>query len=537
MRPWTAIRIAAACVAGWVGGAAAVVVDIDPATMFQAVDGFGFTRENIRTWQYKLGPFYYTVDLEEVGFYDSLAADFQVGRLFLDPMQDTLEAPYDSINLAHVPQFMQRGVTKYYAAVLSPPAWMKDNNSLADGGHLLPEYYDDFALMCAEYARQFHERTGVELYGLCLQTEPGFAEPYASCVYSQSTYHEMIRVAGPIIDSIVPSVKLMAPQDVFSSFWWRSNQWMRAMLTDSATRPHLDIYAVNCHNLYFDTPTSEARAWWDSVRVVCEQYGLDLWLTSSGDGYDTTWATAVRVGAAIANSFAYGNITQWTWFSISAAGPDSPNHIVVGGTYTGKYYQVAHFGRFVKPGARRVACTNANDSLANAAFENPDGSVVVVLVNGSSVAETAVLSGAGLPDSLQAFQSTSDGARMTDLGWWAPADGLVLPPLSTTTLVSVATIDVRGATLAGVRVTRVHSLPVCGALAVVVDATEPVRVSAELYSVDGRRVGRTGTHGRLVRNTILSWPRSVAPGAGVYLARVSMVSVSGQSRVCTIRVK
>jgi O-glycosyl hydrolase len=529
--------VAVACVCLCWGRAVAVDVAVDVSDRHQIVDGFGFTRDNISPWRVQVGPFYQTVDLADVGFYDSLAGDFRVGRLVLNPLQDSLGAPYDSIDLTHVHEFAQRGVTRYFAAVPSPPAWMKDNQSLTNGGHLLPEYYDEFALMVAEYARQFRERTGIDLYGLCLQVEPGFEEPYASCVYTQFTYHDMMRVAGPIIDSIVPNVKLLAPQDVLSSFYWRSNQWMRAMMDDSTTGPYIDIYAVNCHRLYFDTPTSEARQWWDAVREVAEEYGLDLWLTSSGDGYDTTWATAVRVGAAIANSFKYGNITEWTWFSISSDA-ENANNIVYRGSYTGKYYQVAHYGRFLKAGARRVGSSCADDSLANVAFVNLDGSAIVVLVNGRTSGVTAALSGAGLPDSLQAFQSTGDGVRMADLGWVAPGDSLVLPPLSTTTLVSDSTTGVRGAAAGerdgGVPV-RARCLP--GGNGLRVETAVPMRVSAELYTLGGRCVARAVGDGPVSRYTVLRWQESGLRATGVYLARVSAAALEGGPvAVRTVRV-
>jgi len=45
------------------------------------------------------------------------------------------------------------------------------------------------------------------------------------------------------------------------------------------------------------------------------------------------------------------------------------------------YYYFGHFCRFIKPGARRIACTSNNDDLIATAFINPDGMVAVVILN------------------------------------------------------------------------------------------------------------------------------------------------------------
>jgi glucosylceramidase len=52
-------------------------------------------------------------------------------------------------------------------------------------------------------------------------------------------------------------------------------------------------------------------------------------------------------------------------------------------TRNDEYYALAHFSRFVLPGAYRVKSTDtdADKGIANVAFQDPDGSVVLVMVN------------------------------------------------------------------------------------------------------------------------------------------------------------
>lgn len=50
-------------------------------------------------------------------------------------------------------------------------------------------------------------------------------------------------------------------------------------------------------------------------------------------------------------------------------------------TYTGLYYYLAHFSKFVKPGAFRVDCTGGSPQLNFVGFQNTDGSIILNVIN------------------------------------------------------------------------------------------------------------------------------------------------------------
>jgi glucosylceramidase len=50
-------------------------------------------------------------------------------------------------------------------------------------------------------------------------------------------------------------------------------------------------------------------------------------------------------------------------------------------TYTGLYYYLAHFSRFIRPGASRIGCTGESAVLNYAAFINSDRSIVLNIIN------------------------------------------------------------------------------------------------------------------------------------------------------------
>lgn len=45
------------------------------------------------------------------------------------------------------------------------------------------------------------------------------------------------------------------------------------------------------------------------------------------------------------------------------------------------FYYIAHFSKFIKSGAKKVAFSKFSDKIEVTAFKNPDNSVIIVLLN------------------------------------------------------------------------------------------------------------------------------------------------------------
>jgi glucosylceramidase len=74
-------------------------------------------------------------------------------------------------------------------------------------------------------------------------------------------------------------------------------------------------------------------------------------------------------------------------------------------TYTGLYYYLAHFSKFVKPGAYRIDCTGDFPSLNYVGFKNADGSVVLDVINNGIETECKISWGDKM--TLQKFKAHS----------------------------------------------------------------------------------------------------------------------------------
>jgi O-glycosyl hydrolase len=107
----------------------------------------------------------------------------------------------------------------------SAQASWKDNNAVNGGGHLKPDYYDDWAKLIAKYAKD----NG--LYAMSIGNETDFAScdsaqgrpcnpplttAYPSMVYTGKELAAFAKVAGPIFKSDAPGVKMITPE---ASLW------------------------------------------------------------------------------------------------------------------------------------------------------------------------------------------------------------------------------------------------------------------------------------------------------------------------------
>jgi glucosylceramidase len=68
-------------------------------------------------------------------------------------------------------------------------------------------------------------------------------------------------------------------------------------------------------------------------------------------------------------------------------------------SYSGQFWAMAHYSRFIRRGAHRFASTSPSD-VSHVVFENPDGQRVLVLTNAGAARECRVRLGSeqiGIP--------------------------------------------------------------------------------------------------------------------------------------------
>ena len=74
----------------------------------------------------------------------------------------------------------------------SPPAWMKDNNSMLHGGKLKPEYYETWARYYGKFIHAY-EKEGIPIWGLTVQNEPMASQSWESCIYTAEEERDFVK--------------------------------------------------------------------------------------------------------------------------------------------------------------------------------------------------------------------------------------------------------------------------------------------------------------------------------------------------------
>jgi glucosylceramidase len=79
-----------------------------------------------------------------------------------------------------------------YASPWSPPAFMKDSNDMLQGGKLLPEFRDSWALYYTKFIKAY-EAEGMPIWGITIQNEPMAVQHWESSIYTAEEERDFLR--------------------------------------------------------------------------------------------------------------------------------------------------------------------------------------------------------------------------------------------------------------------------------------------------------------------------------------------------------
>ncbi|TCC94338.1 glycosyl hydrolase [Pedobacter frigiditerrae] len=283
------------------------------------------------------------------------------------------------------------GKINLFVSPWSPPAWMKSNNNMLKGGTLLPAYNQSWANYYVRFIQEY-EKAGMPIWGLTVQNEPMATQRWESCLYSAEEERDFIKnFLGPTLQkNNMASKKLIA---------WDHNRdliYQRAstLLEDPLAAKY--IWGIGFH--WYETWTGSTQNF-ENLKRVNEAFPTKQLIFTEGCvekfGFDriNDWALGERYGLSMINDFNAGT-TTWTDWNILLDENGGPNH--VGNfcfapihadlrtgklLYTNSYYYIGHFSKFIKPGAKRIISSPSRSMLISTAFQNPDGSIAVVVMN------------------------------------------------------------------------------------------------------------------------------------------------------------
>ena len=280
----------------------------------------------------------------------------------------------------------------------SPPGWMKTSGSMI-GGTLLDEHSAALANYFVKYI-QAYEKAGVPISYVTPQNEPLNAPSWPGTALTPGQATKLVQQMGQAFDANKISTKILG--------WdhnWDVPSYPETMYNDPATADYVSgagfhiysgtpTYQTLTHNDYPGKEiylTEATGGVWQANDQAAFREALNTWMIDSTRNYSNgtmLWNIALDPAMGPLNSDTNGIGMCRGLVTID------PESGAV--TYNPDYYALAQVTKFVKPGAERIySNTFGSGSVNNVAFQNPDGSKVLVAYNDSSATQTITVADGG----------------------------------------------------------------------------------------------------------------------------------------------
>lgn len=283
------------------------------------------------------------------------------------------------------------GTLPMFVSPWSPPAWMKTNRDVLHGGKLLLKCSQAWANHYVKFIKTY-ESMGMPVWGLSVQNEPMAVQTWESCNYTADEERDFVK------NYLGPTLKKNGLGDKKLIVWDHNRDliYQRASILLGDPEAAKYVWGVGFH--WYETWTGSAMQF-ENLKRVHEAFPDKNLIFTEGcvEKFDlkrvNDWALGERYGFSMVNDINCGTVA-WTDWNVLLDENGGPNHVgnfcfapIHADTKTGKliytnsYYYIGHFSKFIQPGAKRISSSSNRDKLQTTAFVNPDGKMVVVVLN------------------------------------------------------------------------------------------------------------------------------------------------------------
>jgi glucosylceramidase len=287
------------------------------------------------------------------------------------------------------------GKINLFASPWSPPAFMKDNNTMLKGGKLLPAFYQSWANYYVKFINSY-QKEGIPVWGLTVQNEPMATQRWESCIYTAEEERDFLK------NYLGPTLKKAGLGNKKITVWDHNRDLITQRAGTILDDPEAAKYVWGIGFHWYES-WSGGEEMYDNVGKVNEMYPDKNLLFTEGcaesfkqDKYQR-WSNGERYGRSMINDFNNGTV-GWTDWNILLDEKGGPNHVgnfcfapIHGDTQTGEliytpsYYYIGHFSKFIDRGAKRISSAASRSQLLSTSFLNPDGKAVTVVMNQSDL--------------------------------------------------------------------------------------------------------------------------------------------------------
>ncbi|KAK7085855.1 hypothetical protein SK128_008436 [Halocaridina rubra] len=291
----------------------------------------------------------------------------------------------------------EKGI-KLYASPWSAPPWMKTNNDYSGFGQLLEEMYQPWANYFVKFLESYASQN-ISMWGLTAQNEPvdGYVPGFNFNCMGWTAEQQRKWIAenlGPALEaSGFGDVILMIMDDQR----YELPHWAEVVLNDSVAEQYVDGIALHWYGNPLSNPDrlNQTHDLFPTRFILgteaCAGFGGDLVEESVHLG---SWERLESYAHDIIVDINHW-VTGWTdwnlaldmqggpnWANMSADSPIIVNAVSDEFYKNPMFYAMGHFSKFVKEGAVRLdLSSNDSHNLDATAFQNEDGSTVIVILN------------------------------------------------------------------------------------------------------------------------------------------------------------
>lgn len=299
---------------------------------------------------------------------------------------------------------------KVLASPWSPPAWMKTNGAMLNSSEpgLRPDSHNAWAMYFAKWIEAYKAQ-GVPVWAITVQNEPSGPIRWECCVYSAHQEANFLgQHLGPLLHSLHPEVKIFVFDD-------HQKQLLRNWTEVIYSHASASTYAAGVAFHWYDGDAFEIvdhlhRSFPEAL-LLSTEVSYEKWRWSNSTTLESgDWSFGEGYGHDIIGNLNAG-ATGWIDWNLLLDRHGGPNHL--GNECDAammadvdaqrlyihpQYYYVGHFSKFILQGSRRIPTTvtgstpkvnrtrpygtcTAEDGLQAVAFERPDSSMVVVVLN------------------------------------------------------------------------------------------------------------------------------------------------------------
>jgi len=429
-------------------------IRVDSSRHFQAIDGFGGTF-NEAGWNTLNQPTVSSAQRTAVMsqlFSPTAGAGFSLTRTpmgsddfamsrytYDDTTGNTADPSLSGFSISHdlnatsglVPyikaaQTAAGGNFRIMASPWTAPAWMKNNKSFfgtanASGdASVAPANYAAYASYFAKYVAAYAGQ-GIPITDISVQNEPENAAAFEATLWTDPTMSSFVGGnLGPTFVSQGTGARIRVYEHNQDHWYYPAN-----VLNDANVKKYAsgaDFHPYEC----------------DFGIDYCLDANLDLF-NQAAPGYSTWMSEHTDLGQAEPSNYVRdekwsreivkqlqhgeGGYIYWNMVlnqnGAPVEYPSAPQEPLIEVdtsvspatvSYLPKFYELAQFSKFVRPGAHRIGAEGGTtgDDVAQTAFENPDGSRALVIVNSGPATTVTVGEGAnGFTATLQAHSTTT----------------------------------------------------------------------------------------------------------------------------------